>query len=101
MRVGAVPAVDRTAAKPVLTRRLELAADFVMHLGTKPINGHTDVVAGVLSCRDKTSAVWQAVGIIGPLKDWLLMRGMRPLRLSIGIEEAGDLIADLKQALMA
>ncbi len=88
---GAVLAVDSTAATPVLTRPLELGADFVMHSGTKAINGHTDVVAGVLSCRDKTSAIWQAVGIdrhdagaiIGPFEAWLLMRGMRTLPLRI------------------
>ncbi len=88
---GAILAVDGTAATPVLTRALDLGADISMHSGTKAINGHTDVVAGVLSCRDAQSPVWEAIladrhdagAILGPMEAWLLMRGMRtlPLRL--------------------
>ncbi|WP_397543948.1 aminotransferase class V-fold PLP-dependent enzyme [Roseovarius salis] len=86
---GALLAVDGTAATPVLTRALELGADFSMHSATKAINGHTDVVAGVLSCRDADGAAWQAVcadrhdagALLGPFEAWLLMRGMRTLPL--------------------
>lgn len=88
---GAALAVDATAATPVLMRPLEMGADFVMHSATKAINGHSDVLAGVLSCADPDSAMWQAVladrhdagAILGPFEAWLLMRGMRtlPLRL--------------------
>jgi cystathionine gamma-synthase len=88
---GAILAVDGTAATPVLTRALELGADMSMHSATKAINGHTDVVAGALSCRDPDTPAWQAVcadrhdagAILGPFEAWLLMRGMRtlPLRL--------------------
>ena len=90
-KAGALLAVDGTAATPVLTRSLELGADISMHSATKAINGHTDVLAGVLSCRDADSAAWAAIcadrveagAIIGPFEAWLLMRGMRtlPLRL--------------------
>ena len=88
---GAVLAVDGTAATPVLTRALDFGADISMHSATKAINGHTDVLAGALSCRDAESATWQAIcadrhaagAILGPFEAWLLMRGMRtlPLRL--------------------
>jgi len=88
---GAVLAVDGTAATPVLTRALALGADFSMHSATKAINGHTDVLAGALSCRDVDSPLWRAVcadrheagALLGPFEAWLLMRGMRtlPLRL--------------------
>ena len=88
---GALLAVDGTAATPLLTRSLGLGADISMHSATKAINGHTDVLAGVLSCRDADSATWAAIcadrveagAIIGPFEAWLLMRGMRtlPLRL--------------------
>ena len=88
---GAILAVDATAATPVLMRPLELGADIVMHSATKAINGHTDVLAGVLSCADPESAVWQAIlddrhgagAILGPFEAWLLLRGMRTLPLRI------------------
>lgn len=88
---GAVLAVDGTAATPVLTRALEHGADISMHSGTKAINGHSDVLAGVLSCRDPESAVWAAIcedrhdagAILGPFEAWLLIRGMRTLPLRI------------------
>ena len=86
---GARLAVDGTAATPVLTRALDLGADISMHSGTKAINGHTDVVAGVLSCRDPKLPFWAMIeadrhdagAILGPFEAWLLMRGMRTLPL--------------------
>ena len=88
---GALLAVDATAATPVLMHPLELGADLVMHSATKAINGHTDVLAGVLSCADAGRDVWQAVmadrhdagAILGPFEAWLLMRGIRTLPLRI------------------
>lgn len=88
---GAQLAVDVTAATPVLTQPLALGADFAMHSATKAINGHTDVLAGVLSCRDDTSAMWQEIAtdrhhagaILGPFEAWLLMRGIRTLPLRV------------------
>ncbi|WP_120500840.1 PLP-dependent aspartate aminotransferase family protein [Roseovarius sp. EL26] len=90
-RAGAILAVDGTAAPPTMTQALQFGADIVMHSATKAINGHTDVLAGVLSCADAGSAAWQAIAldrhdagaIIGPFEAWLLMRGIRtlPLRL--------------------
>ena len=50
--VGAVFVVDATAATPVLSQPLLLGADIVMHSVTKAINGHSDVIAGVLTCKD-------------------------------------------------
>ena len=51
--VGAVVAVDSTAATPMLTRPIELGAQIVMHSATKYLNGHADVIAGALaSARD-------------------------------------------------
>ncbi len=46
---GARLIVDSTVATPVLTRPLALGADIVMHSATKYLNGHGDVVAGVLA----------------------------------------------------
>jgi cystathionine gamma-synthase len=85
---GAILAVDATVSSPVTTRALELGADIVFHSATKYLNGHSDVVAGILvSARD--DARWQEIrlvrtltgGILGPFEAWLLLRGMRTLFL--------------------
>jgi cystathionine gamma-synthase len=85
---GAVLAVDATVASPVTTRALELGADIVFHSATKYMNGHSDVVAGILvTARDDER--WQEIklvrtltgGILGPHEAWLLLRGMRTLFL--------------------
>ena len=95
---GGVLAVDATAATPVLMQPLAQGADLVMHSATKAINGHTDVLAGVLSCADVEGAAWRAIAtdrhdagaILGPFEAWLLMRGVRtlPLRLERMCESA-------------
>lgn len=83
---GALVAVDSTVATPVLTRPIEFGADIVMHAATKYLNGHSDVVAGTLTCA-RDSETWQRIrsvraqigGIAGPFEAWLLTRGMRTL----------------------
>jgi methionine-gamma-lyase len=50
---GALLVVDSTFASPVLQRPLELGADVVLHSVTKFINGHADVVGGVIIARDQ------------------------------------------------
>ncbi|SFE94892.1 cystathionine gamma-synthase [Sulfitobacter brevis] len=87
--VGAVLAVDSTAASPVLSQPLALGADIVMHSATKGINGHSDVLAGSLAVRDIDSRIWQMIrddrdsagAVLGPMEAWLLTRGMRTLPL--------------------
>ena len=85
---GAILAVDGTVSSPVTTRALEQGADIVFHSATKYLNGHSDVVAGILvSARDDER--WQEIkrvrtltgGILGPFESWLLLRGMRTLFL--------------------
>ena len=85
---GAWLAVDSTAASPVHTRPLSLGADIVMHAATKILNGHSDVVAGVLAGA-QADEFWHRLvgirarqgGILGPFEAYLLMRGMRTLHL--------------------
>jgi len=86
---GAFLAVDGTASSPVLSRVLDLGADISMHSATKSMNGHSDIVAGVLSCGDADAPVWRDIAkarhdggaILGPFEAWLLMRGLRTLPL--------------------
>ena len=85
---GAALAVDSTAAPPVTTRALDLGADIVFHSATKYLNGHTDVLAGVLVTKE-TDARWQEIGqvrgltggVLGSFEAWLLLRGLRTLAL--------------------
>ena len=89
--VGAIVAVDSTSATPLLTRPIELGAHIVMHSATKYLNGHSDVVAGVLATA-ADDALWQRIryqrggggAVLGPLEAWLLLRGMRTLHLRVG-----------------
>ena len=77
-------------ATPLLTRPLALGADYVFHSATKYLNGHSDVIAGVLAARED-DARWEAVrfqrtfggAILGPLEAWLLLRGMRTMHLRV------------------
>lgn len=83
---GAVLAVDSTAASPVVTRPVEHGADIVFHSVTKYLNGHSDVLGGVLVTR-RDNARWAEArkvrnvsgGILAPFEAWLLIRGMRTL----------------------
>jgi cystathionine gamma-synthase len=84
--VGAVLAVDSTAATPVLTRALALGADLVMHSATKYLNGHSDVIAGSLTT-EREDEFWARLraarssggAILGSFEAYLLLRGMRTL----------------------
>ena len=97
-RHGARLVVDSTVATPILTRPIELGADLVMHSATKYLNGHSDVVAGVLVSRaldaDWTRiGAWRARGgaILGPFEAWLLQRGLRTLELRVAAASASAL----------
>jgi cystathionine gamma-synthase len=87
---GALLAVDSTAATPILTRPLALGADLVMHSATKYLNGHSDLLAGVLVTRQKDDR-WVAIradrhdagALLGPFEAWLLLRGLRTLALRV------------------
>lgn len=90
-RAGGLLAVDSTAATPILTRPIEFGADIVVHSATKAINGHSDVLAGVLATGDPEATIWQAIrtdrhdagAILGAFEAWLLVRAMRTLPLRV------------------
>jgi cystathionine gamma-synthase len=87
---GALLAVDSTVATPLLTQPLALGADIVMHAATKYLNGHSDLIAGVLVTRED-GPYWQALrkvraqlgGTLGSFESWLLQRGLRTLHLRV------------------
>jgi cystathionine gamma-synthase len=87
---GALLGIDSTVATPVLTRPIELGADVVMHSATKYLNGHSDVVAGVLAFA-RRDAYFERVArarsmlgaILGPFEAALLLRGLRTLHVRL------------------
>jgi cystathionine gamma-synthase len=95
---GARLAVDSTCATPVLTQPLALGADLVMHAATKYLNGHSDVIAGVLVTR-ADDAPWQRLrkiraqlgATLGSFEAWLLLRGLRTLYLRVRAASASAL----------
>ena len=83
--VGALVAVDNTFLSPVLQQPLLLGADIVFHSTTKYINGHSDVVGGVLVTKEQElgeQLAWWAncIGITGSAFDsFLALRGLKTL----------------------
>jgi cystathionine gamma-synthase len=84
---GAMLVVDNTFATPVLTRPMELGADFVMESLTKMIAGHSDVTLGFLAANDPdllpaintTISIWGLAS--NPFDCWLAERGLATLEL--------------------
>jgi len=90
-RAGGLLAVDSTAATPVLTRPLALGADLVCHSATKYLNGHSDVLGGMLVVANEDTDLWQRIGqhrlyagpMLGSVEAFLLVRGLRTLYLRV------------------
>lgn len=82
---GALVVVDNTFLSPVLQQPISLGADFVVHSCTKYLNGHSDIVAGVVVAKEEKWAIelaWWAnnIGVTGGAFDsYLLLRGIRTL----------------------
>ncbi len=86
---GALVVVDNTFASPVLQRPLEMGADVVLHSVTKFINGHADVVGGILiaGSEELLRKLRPMMVILGtnmdPHQAWLVHRGLRTLSLRV------------------
>jgi len=84
--------VDNTFCSPYLQRPLDLGADIVLHSMTKFINGHADIVGGMVVAKDELiykelKYVMMNVGFnMDPHQAWLTRRGLKTL--SIRIEKA-------------
>ena len=79
--------VDNTFATPYLQRPLELGADIVIHSATKYLGGHSDVILGVVVCRNQSIAetlyyLQNTCGAVpGPFDCFLVLRGLKTLHL--------------------
>lgn len=87
--------VDNTFATPILQRPLDLGADVVLHSVTKAINGHTDVVGGILIAKDKDlyTKLRKTMLSIGcnmdPHQAWLVQRGLKTIAMRIDYAQRG------------
>lgn len=101
----ALVAVDNTFLTPILQQPIALGADFVVHSTTKYINGHSDVLGGVLISQDAEQAekiAWWAncIGATGaPFDAYLTLRGLRTLapRMRLHEENSATILAYLQQ----
>ncbi|MCB1217368.1 PLP-dependent transferase [bacterium] len=86
---GCLLAVDNTVLSPVLQRPLEHGADIVVHSITKALNGHSDVVGGIIvfAHAEHYKAVhhaWYHLGAtMDPHQAWLVIRGLKTLELRV------------------
>ncbi|UOV06590.1 cystathionine gamma-synthase [Pseudoxanthomonas sp. F37] len=85
---GLIVVVDNTFASPILQRPLSLGADIVMHSATKYLNGHSDMVGGMVVVGDNTELAEQmaflqnSIGAVqGPFDSFLALRGLKTLSL--------------------
>ena len=102
---GALVAVDNTFATPALQQPMALGADLVLHSMTKYINGHSDVVGGMIltsndGLKDQLKFLQNASGaILSPFDSFLVLRGVKTLgiRMDRHCQSAGKLAGWLKE----
>ena len=87
-RHGLLMVVDNTFASPILQRPLEHGADIVVHSATKYLNGHSDMVGGMVVAGDdaalaeRLAYLQNSVGAVqGPFDSFLALRGLKTLHL--------------------
>lgn len=104
-RHGLKVVVDNTFTSPYLQNPIDIGADFVLHSATKYINGHGDVIAGLLVGKDAEEiqtlrmTVQKDYGaIMSPFDAWLLIRGLKTLsvRMEKHTSNAEKLLTYLK-----
>jgi cystathionine beta-lyase/cystathionine gamma-synthase len=86
--------VDNTFATPYFQQPLQLGADVVLHSTTKYLNGHSDMVGGMLITRrddlaERLGFLQNASGAVpGPMDCWLCLRGLKTLPLRMQRHDA-------------
>ena len=85
---GILTVCDNTFATPWIQKPLEMGIDLVMHSATKYLNGHSDMVGGLLvsggdaEIKDRLTFLQNAVGAVqGPFDSFLALRGLKTLAL--------------------
>lgn len=86
---GALLVVDNTFMSPILQKPFQFGADIVLHSVTKFLNGHSDVVGGILVFRDDElmkrvrRVLHHLGGTMDPHQAWLVLRGIRTLAMRV------------------
>jgi len=82
--------VDNTFMSPALQNPISLGADVVMHSLTKFLNGHADIVGGIIVVKDDETYLHfrktlnQLGGVIDPFNSFLVHRGLKTLAIRMG-----------------
>lgn len=101
---GITTMIDNSYCTPLYQKPIEMGIDIVVHSASKFINGHSDVVAGVL-CSDakRIESIFHSEfmtigGIISPNDAWLMIRGLRtlPIRLDRATDTAEKVVTYLE-----
>jgi cystathionine gamma-lyase len=86
--IGAVTVADNTFATPYIHRPIEHGFDLVMHSATKYLNGHSDVIGGVVvagsnsELAERLGFLQNATGgVPSPFDSFLVLRGLKTLHL--------------------
>ncbi len=87
---GAFLVVDNTFSSPILQQPFRFGVDVVIHSMTKYLNGHSDVVAGIIVTREADlydrirKSLVTLGGTMDPHQAWLVLRGIRTLAMRVG-----------------
>lgn len=101
-----ISVVDNTFATPILQRPLELGFDVVIHSATKYLNGHSDIIGGLIILGDHPELSEQIPflqnsigGVASPFDSFLALRGLKTLvvRMQRHCENAMELASWLQQ----
>lgn len=90
--------VDNTFATPYFQKPLDLGADIVMHSGTKYLNGHSDVVSGLIATNNeeisnRISYLSNCIGgVPAPFDCYMILRGMKTLKIRMEEHQKNALI---------
>ena len=97
-RSGLRVAVDSTFASPAVQRPLELGADIVLHSLTKYLNGHGDILGGIVLGDEATIHRVRGVGLryltgatLSPMACFLVLRGLKTLKIRMRQHAASGL----------
>lgn len=100
-KVNATVVVDNTFCSPYLQNPVDFGADIVMHSATKYINGHSDVVMGILCTNsdelyNRLAFIQNTCGATpGPMDSFLVLRGIKTLHIRMKKHcENGKLVAE-------
>ncbi len=98
---GIAVSVDNTFASPYNQQPLDFGATMVMHSSTKYLNGHSDLISGIVLTNDDQVAedlhfMQKATGgVPGPMDSWLILRGTKTLHVRMQAHNRnGQLVAE-------